>query len=116
MSLRVWLRERNLYDKDVEEIFTKYDIGIPEEDLLTISPKKFKKIKDEIMVERRKNIKDSLTLMRLESKLNKLTDIYTNIRKKNKKDYKIIINKNNINNKKNKENITPEKKKIFKTY
>ena len=74
LSTRLWMRKKDLFDKDVEIILTsQFDIQFPEQD--------FKKIKDQrqwdklyrlATVERFKELQNQESRNRLEKKLNKL--------------------------------------------
>ena len=72
MTCRTWLRKKNLYDKDIEEVLTEFDVTNPDEDFKKFTQKQWDKLYRLVNVERAKELKDTQARNRLKQKMNKL--------------------------------------------
>jgi hypothetical protein len=72
MALRKWMRDNEIYDKDLEEILTEYNINDPECDFENVTQTQWDDIYRKATVERFKELKDQESRQRLEKKLNKI--------------------------------------------
>eukprot|EP01084_Bolivina_argentea_P272431 463837_1 len=71
-TLQSWLKKQGLYDNEIYRVLDARGVKDPFNDFSLISKKEWAKLKKEIIFEKKKQIKDVKTIIRLEQKLAKV--------------------------------------------